>query len=378
MDLNGAKRKVEALLFPRNVALDAIVILSGGSPIETDEPAEKDSHIQRVKRRETMSYEPLRKFVFLFTMSWAIVTVPFAGPAFAQSMVKLKVGVLKVAGQTNAYVAQQQGFFKKRGLEVELINVRSGGEGVSAMQGGSLDMAITIPSFGIVANERGFGLVMVVQNQSASPTPPDHAAIMVAIDSPIRSLKDLDGKVIGINALHAQEAVSAQHVIGKAGVPRQRLKYVEVSFPSMGDVLRRGDVAAVVPVAPFITGIEQRGIGRVLAWAYHGAVPAQPTGAYWAKRNWVEANAKLIDLYAAAIDEANEYLLSDLGRARVLVAQYTGLPSALVEAMPMINWTTKVDKAKWAALIAMLRAEGELEKDQRPEDFILSLMPVKR
>jgi hypothetical protein len=92
----------------------------------------------------------------------------------------------------------------------------------------------------------------------------------------------------------------------------------------------------------------------------------------------VEANAKLIDLYAAAIDEANEYLLSDLGRARALVAQYTGLPPALVEAMPMINWTTKVDRAKWAALIAMLRAEGELEKDQRPEDFILSLMPVKR
>ena len=298
--------------------------------------------------------------------------------AAAQPSPKVRVGVLKVAGQTNAFAAQQQGFFKKRGLDVELIYIRSGSEGVSAMQGGSLDMIISIPSFGIVANERGLNLVVVLQNQIAATTPPDSGAVLVAKDSSMRSPEELKDKVIGINALHAQEVVSAQHVIRKVGVTKDRIKYVEVPYAAMGDVLKRGDVAAVVAVEPFVTTIQQRGVGRVIAWAYHDAIPAQPTGAYFAKRAWVEANLKSIEEYSAAIDEANTYLLADHKRARALVSQFTGLSPELVEAMPMIGWSTKVDPAKWAALIAMLKDEGELEKDQRLQDFMLPLMSIKR
>ncbi len=307
-----------------------------------------------------------------------MVMVSSSVATHGQSSTKLRVGVLKVAGQTNAFVAQEQGFLKKRGLDVDLVIIRSGSEGISAMQGGSLDMIISIPSFGIVANERGFNLVVALQNQIAATTPPDSGAVLVARDSNIRSPEELKDKVIGINALHAQEVVSAQHALRKLGVTKDKIKYIEVPYASMGDVLKRGDVAAVVAVEPFVTTIQQRGMGRVIAWAYHDAIPAQPTGAYFAKRAWAETNLKTIEQYSAAIDEANDYLTVNPERARAFVSKFTGLAPELVAAMPMISWSTKVDAAKWADLIAMLKAEDEIKKDQRPEDFILPLMSRSR
>ena len=298
-----------------------------------------------------------------------------AGAAAAQT--KLRVGVLKIGGQANAWLAQEQGFFKKRGLDVDLVFIRSGSEGVAAIQGGSLDMIITIPGFAIIGNERGLGLVMVLQNQVAAATPPDSAALLVGADSGITSLTQLAGKLIGINALHAQEVVSAQAVLRKAGVPREQIKYIEVPYAAMAEALKRGDVQAVVPVEPFVTTAVQRGIGKVAAWAYNDAIPQQPTGAYFAKRAWAEANRAALARYREAIDEANAWLLSDPTRARAAVSQFTGLAPDLVAAMPMIPWSTKVDASKWSALVRMLKDEGELEKDQKPEDFILELAPAR-
>ena len=295
----------------------------------------------------------------------------------AAAPTKLRVGVLKIGGQTNAWLAQEQGFFKKRDLDVDLIFIRSGSEGVAAMQGGSLDMIITIPGFAIIGNERGLGLVMVLQNQVAATIPPDSAALLVGAESGITSLTQLAGKLIGINALHAQEVVSAQAVLRKAGVPREQIKYIEVPYAAMAETLKRGDVQAVVPVEPFVTTTVQRGIGKVIAWAYYDALPQQPTGAYFAKRGWAEANHAALGLYRAAIEEANAWLLSDLTRARSAVSQFTGLAPELVAAMPMIPWSTKVDASKWAALVRLLKEEGELEKDQKPEDFILELSPPR-
>ena len=196
-------------------------------------------------------------------------------------------------------------------------------------------------------------------------------------NSQITSLKDLKGKLIGINARHAQEVVSVQHVIGKAGVPRQEIRYIEIPYSAMGDVLKRGEVSAVVTVEPFVTIIQQRGQGRVLSWAYNAAIPGQPTGAYWAKTEWARTNAKSVALYSEAVDEANAYL-ADPARARAAIAEFTGLAPELVAAMPQIPWTTKVDKEKWAALIAMLLAEDEITKSQQPENFVWSLMPQRR
>ena len=290
---------------------------------------------------------------------------------FAQSLTKLRVGVQRVSALTDVVVASEQGFFKKHGLEVELVETRSGSEALSALQGGSIDITMAMVTFGIAANERGFGLVMVQQNLIAAKEPPDSAAIMVASNSPISSLSDLAGKLVATNALHGQDLMSAQYLLLKTGLAEGSVKYVEAPYVSMADVLKRGDVAAIVTVDPFRTMTQQRGIGRILAWPY-SIIPAQPIAGFWAKRPWAEKNRKAIAAMGAATDEAIDYLYADPQRARMLVSNYTKLPAEIIATMPLANWSTKVDRAKWMAVLAMMKTLHEIEANHSPDEYFLS------
>jgi NitT/TauT family transport system substrate-binding protein len=298
---------------------------------------------------------------------FAIFALVFAVTAQAQER-KIRFGVMKIGALSNAYLAQEQGLFKKHGVDVELVIIRSGAEGVNAIQGNSIDVTLAIPSFALAANERKFDLVLVMQNELANAAPPDTGGIVVTKESGITKPAELVGKTVGVNALHAQEAVDAQYVIRKAGVPRESIKYVEIPFPSMWDALTRRQIDAAVAIDPFTTIMVQRG-GRVIAWEYVDSIPEQPIGTFWAKRAWAEKNADVLERFTAALEESHAYMNADKARARGIVAQFTGLAPQLVEAMPPIVWSSKINVAKWRELIALLKEQGELQGTPKPEDY---------
>ena len=302
--------------------------------------------------------------------AFAATTLFHQGPAQAQEK-KFKLGVMKIAAMTTPYVAKERGFFKKHGLDVELVFIRSGAEGIQALQGGNVEVTLAIPSFAMGANERKFDLAMVLQNELAHAAPPDSGGIVVAKDSSVTRPADLAGMTVGVNSLHAQEAVDAQYVIRKAGVPKDKVKYVEVPFPSMGDVLARKQVDAVVAIDPFTTMLAQRG-NRVIAWEYVDSIPEQPIGTFWAKRAWAEKNMDMMDAFTAAMEEAMAYMNADPKRARDLVAEFTRLPAPVVQSMPMIVWSSKINVAKWRELIELLKGMGELEQTHAPEEYFSS------
>jgi len=290
-----------------------------------------------------------------------------AAAAYGQER-KISFGVMKIGALSNAYLAQENGLFKKHGVDVELVIIRSGAEGVNALQGGSIDVTLAIPSFALAANERKFDLVLVMQNELANAQPPDTGGIVVTSQSGLTKPADLVGKTVGVNALHAQEAVDAQYVIRKAGVPRDKIKYVELPFPTMWDALTRNQIDAAVAIDPFTTMMVQRG-GRVIAWEYVDSIPEQPIGTFWAKRAWAEKNADLLEKFVAALEESHAYMNADKERARGVVAKFTGLPPELVKAMPPIVWSSKINLAKWRQLVELLKEMGEIQSTPRPEDY---------
>ena len=105
-----------------------------------------------------------------------------AGDALAQGQ-KLRVGSLKIASLTNVDVAAKTGIFARNGLDVEVIQFRSGNEAIAAQRGGHVDVVLSIPGTAMNANERGFDLVLVAQNETAQARGPDSGALIVLNDS---------------------------------------------------------------------------------------------------------------------------------------------------------------------------------------------------
>ena len=94
----------------------------------------------------------------------------------------LKVGVLKMAALTNPWTAKERGMFKKQGLDVTLIEFRTGNEAVAAHRGGSVDIILSIPGTAMTAVERGFDLLAISQNEVAKAKGPDSGSVQVLKD----------------------------------------------------------------------------------------------------------------------------------------------------------------------------------------------------
>src|SRR5262249_36846135 len=164
-----------------------------------------------------------------------------------------------------------------------------GGESIPAMQGGAVDVLLSIPGIGMLAMERGIDLAAIFQDEIAHAAPPDSASVQVMDASPIKSLADLRGRKVGVGGLATQNTIAVKMLLDKAGVELSSVSFAEVPFTAMVNAIKAGHVDAVVPVDPFTTQLrlswarpymELRRIGsRAAAWGvvHQGRVrPVQP------------------------------------------------------------------------------------------------------
>jgi len=311
----------------------------------------------------------LARVMFASLALLGCVVAAAAQQATPPAAMPLKVGVLKMAALTNPWVARERGIFARNGLDVTLIEFRSGNEAIAAHRSGAVDIVLSIPGTAMTAAERGFDLVAVAQNEIAQKQNPDTGSIQVLKDSPYRTLADLAGKRIAVSGLHSQKTVSMQTVFRKAGVDPASLQLVEIPFPSQFDALKSKQVDAVDTVDPYTTQLIASGIGRVIAWDYVDAIPEQPLGAWFATAKFTKSNAAAVERFNKSIQESIEYMRADSERARSEVVAYTGLNAALVKDMPMIGWDYRVSREKWQQVVDMMHQNGELQSPHKAEEF---------
>jgi NitT/TauT family transport system substrate-binding protein len=299
--------------------------------------------------------------------------VLMGGNADAQR-IKLKVGTLKQSALTNAWVAKQAGLFETNGLDVELVEFRSGNEAIAAQRGGHVDIVLSIPGTAMTANERGFELVLIAQNETAKKEGPDSGALIVLNDSGIDKVADLAGKKIAISNLHSQYHVAVQMVLKKNGVDPAKVQFLEVPFASQPDALKSKQIDAVASLDPWTTQLRNAGYAKVLAWDYVESIPEQPIGAWYVKADFAARNRDTVTRFANAIRDAVDYMHADADRARRNVAAYTGLDLALLKDMPLNNWSYRIDPAKWQAVADMMHASGELQKPHKSDEYLSDIV----
>lgn len=309
---------------------------------------------------------------YFFSIAIVATVMSFGLAASAQQAPKpipIKVGVLKMAALTNPWVAKQQGIFEKNGLDVDLVQFRGGAEAIAAQRSGSVDIILSIPGTAMIADERGFDLVAIAQNEVASKAGPDSGSIQVLKDSPYRKLTDLSGKKIAVSGLHSQKTVAMQTLFRRAGVDVSKLQLLEIPFSSQADALKSKQVDAVDTVDPYTTQLTASGIGRVLAWDYSDTIPEQPLGAWFVKESFAKSHADVVGRFSKSIKDSIDYMLADEKRARANVVAYTGLDASLVRDMPMIKWDYNVRADKWQAVVDMMRENGELQSQHKADEY---------
>lgn len=114
-------------------------------------------------------------------------------PAVAQDKLKLAVGQRGNWDTSVSEVGQRAGIFKKHGLELEIVYTQGAGETLQATISGSVDIGVAAGIMGVLSAYSKGAPVRII---GAETTGAADLYWYVKADSPIKSLKDTDGKTL--------------------------------------------------------------------------------------------------------------------------------------------------------------------------------------
>src|SRR5699024_9311694 len=115
----------------------------------------------------------------------------------------VEVGVIPIGDVASIYVGQQEGIFEEHGIDLTLTQAQGGAAIVPGVQSGDLDFGYSNVTSLVMARSQGLPIQIVATGpQTTGSTDDDFAAVMVAPDSGIESVTDLEGKTLAVNTLN--------------------------------------------------------------------------------------------------------------------------------------------------------------------------------
>jgi NitT/TauT family transport system substrate-binding protein len=260
-----------------------------------------------------------------FVLSVAM-SVDAAQPAQSSTKVVMTTGSFSER-EAAMYVAQDQGFFRRYGLDLTFVHVRSGPVGMAALAGGDTQLhegSATSAVLGSAADE-GTDLVFVaglinklIGNIMASPK--------------IKVPSDLKGKVIGVTSASGGSWMFTTLALEYWGIDAKR---DGISFRILGDesvrsqALINDSIAATHVGYTFAAPLKSRGFTN-LADLAQLPIPFQSTGVL-TKRSFIKSSPEVVESILRSFVDAMAFIAQPENKPAVLKSLAKGLRLAKVE-----------------------------------------------
>jgi NitT/TauT family transport system substrate-binding protein len=277
----------------------------------------------------------------------ALAAILAAGPVHAQT--KVQIGCTATSDCASAIVAVDEGIFKKHGLDAEMVLIGINSNIPAAILSNSIQVGGPTSTVFLQAADGGLDLVALAGASMMNPASNGNIAAFVRSGITINEPKDFVGKKVGAPGLGAFLHVLFVKWLVEKGVDPKGVNFVEVTFPTMADIIKSGSVDVVLTAEPFITRMTNAGLGTV--GARYGAELArtEPIIFYAAARDWAEKNPDAIKKFRDAITEGAAIVNTDRDKASSSIAKFTKQPIELVKATPpnQSEPNLKADQLAW-------------------------------
>ena len=269
-----------------------------------------------------------------------------------------------------AFVASDQGFFKKRGLDVTLTRIANGSTIPAAMIGGSITVGGITPTLFMQANDSGLELkILAIASLQSSKNPT--ASVIVRKGVVVSAPGDFAGKKVGAPGLNSvMHAMFVRWLLAK-GVDPAKVTFVETAMPQIGDLLKAGQIDAGLPVEPFRSRIVEGGVGTVYANFFAEMRDNVIFSFYVVTAEWAAKHPQDVKGLREALDEALAFIRTETQEARKSQAAHLGLPPQIVENLPLATYETKVDPAEVQFWLDLSRELGLVTRPLAVKDMIV-------
>jgi NitT/TauT family transport system substrate-binding protein len=293
------------------------------------------------------------------------------------AMTQVSMGYIPVMNFAPVFVAKELGYFAEQGLDVELRTFAGGSEMIAQLATADLDAGMGGAGPGLFNAVNG-GLPVKIIAPGHSEGNPVATPLVVAKakceSGEIRSVADLEGKRVSINAPGATEYWLSQ-ALAQGGLTMDNIDLQTLAFPDAVVALETGAIDAAILGEPTATLAEQEGIGVRLTTDFE-VQGIQPTVVYGSAEFLAgdpEAATGLMIGYMKAVRAIMERGFTD-PEILPIIAEYTQLPEDLIASSvaPLftVDGTINVDGLR--TLQSFFRSLDELEyaTDLDPETMI--------
>lgn len=302
----------------------------------------------------------------------AAATAAIALPVRSQTTTKVVFGYTAVTDFASVFVAAEEGYFKKRNLDVELKFIPLNSTIPAALQSDSLTIGGPTPSVFLQAVDGGLDLVVVAGGGVTTKTSTG-VGLVARAGSGIRTARDCIGKKVGVPGLGAFLHVTFRSWLKQNGVDYRKINFVEVPFPQHADLLRGGSVDAVVTSDPFLSRITESNAGYVASYYSTFLEPGNHTILYAAKREWAARNTAAAKSFQEAVGEATTFMQrpSNDVKVRAAIGKYIKLPPEVLAKMQVSPSGPTVSDKQLNYWVALMKDQDMLKSEPRVAQLVV-------
>jgi NitT/TauT family transport system substrate-binding protein len=225
----------------------------------------------------------------------------------------LNVAVVPAVDSAGFFVALDQGLFKAQGLTVNFTPVTSSETAIASQVKGTYDITGGNYVSYIQAEQSGQAKLDIFAEGSVME--PGTQGIYTLPGSPVRTLADLRGQTVAINAQDNILFLLTASVLEEHGINPGSVHFASIPFQNMPAELGSDAVAAAVLPEPFASGDEEAQGGVPLADLDQGATTGFPVEGYVVTKQWAARYPHTLTAFYTALEQGQR--IADVSRAAV-------------------------------------------------------------
>lgn len=295
-----------------------------------------------------------QKIIGIIIAVLVVIVAIWAGYSFLNNDTEtVHIGYLPSDHDAALFVADASGMYNNAGIKVELHEYNNGGDLMSAMASGDLDVGYVgiAPVVSSITKGVPIKIVAGAQNEGSG---------LVSHDDSITSIKDLKGKTIATPGEASIQNVLLKYDLKKNGLGVSDVKSPGMKVASMNDALKTGSIDAMLTYEPFVSISEKTNNQHVVERSGE-IIPNHPCCVVVMTDKFLSEHSSQAQEIVKIHKEATQKIIDDPeGIIQYLPSNIVSNETVEKDSLSNIKWVTELDDDYKSNVDSFLNIEKDL------------------
>jgi NitT/TauT family transport system substrate-binding protein len=270
---------------------------------------------------------------------------------------RIRLAAPALDGTALMFYADEMGFFKNAGLDVE-VQAMANGEAVTAgLTGGAIDIGCSQAVSIIIAFKRGLPVTIIAPGGMQTPAA-GAGMFFVPKSSTAQSGRDFDNKTVAVVGIKGLAQFGTQAWLDKTGGNSASVKFLELSGAQIAVAIGDGKVDGAFVPEPFVSAV--RKVARPITNPMEAISPTFVSSPHFAMQPWAKAHPEEIRRFQSAIHEAAVWANKNHDRTAQILVRVARVDPEIVRASTRTEYGERLDPAQLQPLINVTAKYGGL------------------